>query len=328
MPREILHGAREFLQHAAGFHGHNEHDYGRAETYNNVQDISNAPHGQVPLGYRREVHVHTVLVPEAGSLGFFAAPLAWFTHNMLPILVGALLLGTLLYVFRRYFFRAARMAKERGRELAEIGKEKAQRLKYRAEDWAELGKEKAYDIKFRAEELADRGLEKAQVLKRKAQNVAVEGRDRASELKQNIKGRVSKTKNQMEEVDDWDRTNVYDREYYIERPVRRRISYEDFEDTIGQVELDKHRRGVEYAEFEDDLHTADETYDDISYERPVYVERRRPVSTRKRPAKVTTTVSTEVTEPNGVTTKKKIVKNQDDVITSSTTRSLDANTTE
>jgi len=320
MPREILHGAREFIQHAAGFHGHNAHS--NEYDYNNQHDLSSASNGHVPLGYRREVHVHTVLVPENGPLGLFSHPMTWFMHNWIPVLVGALLLGTLLYLLRKTFFRAARMARERGREFVEIGREKAHNLKYRAED------------------LAERGREKAQLLKRKAANVAEEGRDRALEMKDNLKRRANRGQEEWEDTSDNNRY-IQDQDetedYYYERPMRRRIDADDFED-IGQVELDKHRRGPEYAEYEDEIHTANNFDEDLIQERPIYADRgdnfrmsrQRPVQQRKRPSKVTTTVTTEVTDPRGIS-KKKVAKVQDDTIASSlnsAARTSESTTTE
>jgi len=322
MPREVLQGVRNFV------HAHGNNAFQAQEDYLEEQDPNaGAP---IPLGYRREVHVTTVLVPQTGVLGFFNTSWAWITSNLMLVLLSAILLGTALYFLRNFLVRGGRLAKKKAKEVAEISREKARdavdmtrdktdNLKYRAGNLVERGKEKANELKYRAEDMIERGKEKAMGLKN-------QGQEKARDLKDNIKRKV-KPDTQGEQAYSSER-GYYEQgpQHFVERPLRRRIINENLEGTIGRTELEKQQRGADYAEFEDQVHT--------DKGQPQYFENdtrdldRSPlmedVAASKKPTKITTTVKTVVTDPKGIS-KGESAKIQQDAL-KATSRAVETST--
>jgi len=265
-------------------HMHNQqhtHEFGRAQV-------------PVPVGYVKETHLHahTVLVPEE-TITFWSPFATFFSRYWLPLLLGALLLGTTLY-FLRKFARRAREIPQKVRGMKERVKERAGAMK-------EKVKERIPNVKQRFEQDVVRREERQTTLK---ENIETQHKIAESNREEQIRKRIRSAESDIGRVEAMKHRSgpesaVIEDEihtYGSREMVQNRLP--EAERLIGQTELEKHQRGVETAILEDQLHTIGGVQEIqettiVPEVEATYVESRtRAAKTPKRTVKSTTVVET------------------------------------
>jgi len=306
MVREVLRNQQEPLyhQHAHGAVHDHAHEFGaRVEV-------------PVPVGYVKETHLHqhTVLVPEQTHAAWYASiPLLGFVAKyFIPLLLGAILLGTTLYLLRRFAGRAQDIA-PRVRAKAYQVREKAreeinerlpamrEKAREKLEETKEFVKEKTSGVRRRLEVDTEQRAERQATLQETIETThVIADSNREEQLRQRIKyaeGDIAKV--ELAKHQAGPESAIIEDQVHVMGSrglVQARIS--DAERLIGATEAEKHHRGVEVAEEENRLHTIPDQVE-VEY---------NGIETRSRAVKVPKKIITKTTEVEIKETNKPVKK--------------------